>query len=188
MIDKTLTFLLGEVNTLLGAVFPSSEPNAVLSALALTDGSAPPGIENKIVMTVANIERESSAISRQLSSRLENGAAARLQPPLNLNVYFLLSASFTGDYVESLRVLSTAVGFLQSKPVFTAQNSAAFPRGLERLTVEMVNLDIQALQNLWAGIGAKYLPSVYYKARMLAIQDGWIAERTPVITETSVQT
>jgi hypothetical protein len=187
MIDKTLVFLLGELNSFLGTVFPASEPHAVLSGLALPDGSVPPGIENKVVVSMVNLERDTTAHSSSPQTRTEPGQSMRVNPPLNLNVYLLLSASFAGGYAESLRFLSSSLGFLQSKPVFTPQNSAAFPRGLERLTLEMVNLNIQDLQNLWACAGAKYLPSALYKARMLTIQDAWVTERVPVILGTDTK-
>lgn len=186
MIDKSFNFLLAELNTHLGTVFASAEAHAVLSSLAMPDGTVPAGIENKIVITIANIERETTAINHT-RTRPEGGLNMRLTEQLNLNVYFLLSASFAGDYVEALRFLSTSMGFLQSKPAFTPQNSANFPRGLEALTVELVNLDIHNLQNLWASTGAKYLPSAYYKARMLTLRDGWVAERIPVVTGTDAR-
>jgi len=187
MIDKTLAFVLGELNAFLGTVFPASEPHAVLSSLAQQDGSPPPGIENKILLTLINVERDTTAFAPNLPTRTEAGLATRVNPPLNLNLNFLVSASFTTDYLEALRFLSSSLGFFQSKPVFTPQNSPAFPRGLERLTMEMVNVSIPDLQNLWASAGAKYLPSALYKARMLTIQDGWVAERVPTITGTETK-
>jgi hypothetical protein len=185
MIDKTMTFLLGELNGFLGTVFPASEQQVVLSSLALHDGSVPREIENKMVLTLTNIEREHAATSRESSSVSRGSSTLRAGPPLNLNLYFLLAASFPSDCAQALRLLSAALGFLHSKPVFTPQDSAAFPRGLERLTVEMVNLGIGDLHNLWSCTGAKYLPSALYKARMITLQDGWITERVPVITSTS---
>jgi hypothetical protein len=182
MIDKTLGFLLGELNGFLSTSFPSSEPHAVLSGLANPDGSVPLGLENKIVVSLANIERETAAVSSGSQIRSDNGDKLRVGLPLNLNIFILLSSNFGGNYVEALRFLSSSIGFLQSKPVFTPQNSPGFPRGLERLTIEMVNLNMQDLQNLWACTGGKYLPSAFYKARMLTIQDGWVTGRIPVIS------
>jgi hypothetical protein len=78
------------------------------------------------------------------------------------------------------------VAFFQAKPVFTAQGSASFPRELERLSMELVSLDYALLNNLWAALGAKYLPSVVYKARMLTIQESWITDRVPGISTTDM--
>src|SRR4051794_7121901 len=178
MIDKTLTFLVGELNGFLATAFPANEPHAVLSNLAAPDGSAPREIENKMVVTLANIERETIALSRP-SSTAPSGSPLQVSPPLNLNLYFLLSASFPSDGAQALRFLSASLGYLQAKPVFTPQTSSAFPRGLQRLTVEMVNLSLTELQHVWAIAGAKYLPSAFYKARMVAIQDAQVTERIP---------
>jgi hypothetical protein len=181
MIDKTFGFLLGELNGFLDTIFPAGEPHAVLSALVQPDGSVPPKIENKIVITIINIERETAAFSSPAPARSPSGAPLRVNAPLNLNVYFLLSASFSGDYAESLRFLSRCLGFFQSKQTYSPQDSAGFPSGLDRLTIELVNLNIQDLQNLWATTGGKYLPSAFYKARMLTIDDAWVTEQVPVI-------
>jgi hypothetical protein len=139
MIDKVLSLILDELNVFLSARFEDSEPHAVLSNLANEDGSLPPAIENKLVLSLVNIERE---------------------PALNLNIYLRVSSNFAANYLESLRFLSAALEFFQERPVFSAP-------GMERLSVEMVNLAIQDLHDLWSISGSKYLPSALYKLRMV---------------------
>jgi hypothetical protein len=148
----------------------------------------PREIENKMVLALANVEREYAAHSLESSFVPQGNSALQAGPPLNLNLYFLLAGNFPSDCMQALRLLSAAMSFLQAKPVFTPQDSSTFPRGLERLSVEMVNLSIGDLHNLWACAGAKYMPSVVYKARMITLQDGWVTERVPVITGTSQRT
>jgi hypothetical protein len=48
--------------------------------------------------------------------------------------------------------------------------------------MEIVNLDIQGLNNLWGNLGIKYLPSALYKARMFTLQEGWVVEQVPPIS------
>ncbi len=184
MIDKTLSFLLAELNAYLNAGFPAAEPHAVIGPLAMHDGSPPEEIDNKIVITVANIERETTAYSPQVNQTSQSGLRTVVATPFNLNVYLLVSGNFRKNYAEALRLLSSALIFFHSKSVFTPQNSVGFPSGMERLTLEMVNLNMVDLQNLWACQGAKYLPSGFYKARMLSIQEQRITDREPVITGT----
>jgi hypothetical protein len=187
MIDKTLTFVLGELNGFLGTIFPSSEPHAVLSSLANPDGSASQGTENKIIVSLTNIERETAAVSTPIQTRPDNGGALRVSTPLNLNIFILLSSSFVGNYAEALRFLSESIRFFQAKPVYTPQNSPGFPRELERLAIEMVTLNIQDLQNLWSNMGGRYLPSAFYKVRMITLPDAWVTERIPMVTGTATK-
>lgn len=184
MIDKTFDFILEELNGFLGIRFPSSEPHVVLSNPTSQDGTVPPQIENKLILTLVNIEREAVATISAPQMQARNGEYVRVEPPLNLNVYVLVSAYFGDNYAESLKFLSSAMGFFQGKPVYRREDAPGFPRGLEKLSLEMVNLNLQDLNNLWGNLGGKYLPSVVFKARMLTIQEGWIAERVPEITST----
>jgi Pvc16 N-terminal domain len=188
MIDKSMSFLLRELNTFLGTLYQTNEPPAVLSRLASPDGSTPIEIDNKLVVTLINMERDYAARSQQQPMTATGTSTWQTSTPLNLNLYFLLSASFQGNYEVALQMLSSAIGFLQARPVFGPQDSALFPRGLERLTVEMVNLTIGDLHNIWSCNGAKYLPSAFYKMRMVTLQDAWTVDRVPVITGTSAKT
>jgi len=182
MLDTTLAFLSDQLNGYLDSRYPSNERHVVLAGLCNLDGTVPGVIENKVVLSLVNIEREAAAGSSNAQPRLDNSSFARMSPALNLNLYLLLSASFGNNYQESLKLLSAVLGYFQSKPVFTPQSAPTFPRGLDRLTMEIVNLDIQSLNNLWGNIGGKYLPSVLYKARMFTLQEGWILEQVPAIT------
>jgi hypothetical protein len=184
MLERTLSFLADQLNAHLGARYPSSEPHAVLSSLIGGDGTVPSGIENKVVLSLVNIEREVSAAGSGTQLRAEGEGFIRTNAPLNLNLYILAAASFAGNYDEALKLLSAVLGFFQGRQVFTVQNVAGFPRGLEKLTLEIVNLDLQGLNNLWGNIGGKYLPSVLYKARMLTVQEGWILDQVPGISGT----
>jgi len=94
----------------------------------------------------------------------------------------LVTASFSGNYGEALKVLSNVVAFFQSKPSFNPQNSAGFPASMEKLSLELVNLSIHEVNNVWSILGAKYMPSIVYKMRMLVVQENWLAERVSAVT------
>lgn len=187
MIDKTLSFLLGELNAYLYNRFRDDRARAVLSAVVKQDGTVPEETTNKIVLTLINIEREAAAANAAPQYRGERDNLARVSPPLNVNLLLLISASFEANYAESFKLLSAVLGFLQSKPVFTHQNAPRLPRELEKLSFQWVDMDLQAINNLWSVLGSHYLPSVVYKARLLTIQDAWIQELTPPITGVGVE-
>jgi hypothetical protein len=181
MIDKALTFIVGELNNLLAARFQSNENMAVLASLSNPDGTVPPGIENKVVLSLINVEREGAASGGNWPVRTGTGNHDRLSPPLGLNLLLLVTASFGANYSEALKFLSNVLGFFQARPSFNAQSSAAFPRELEKLSMELVNLSTHEVNNVWSILGVKYMPSVVYKVRMLLIQENWISERTPTV-------
>jgi hypothetical protein len=187
MLDRTLSFLLSQINDHLDTRYPTKEPHAVLSSLSTLEGTVPPDIANRIVLSLVNIEREAAASGSIAPVRTESGAFVRTSPSLNLNLYVLISASFGSNYVEALKLLSAVLGFFQGRPVFTAQSAPSFPTGLDKLTMEIVNLDIQGLNNLWGNLGIKYLPSVLYKARMFTLQEGWVVEQVPPISGIDVR-
>ncbi len=182
MIDKTLTFLLGELNAYLFNRFGDDRAHAVLSAIVKQDGTVPEETANKIVLTLINIEREAAAANAAPQYRVEQDSLARVSPPLNVNLLLLISASFEANYAESFKLLSAVLGFFQSRPVFTPQSAPDLPRELEKLSFHWVDMDLQAINNLWSVLGSHYLPSVVYKARMLTIQDAWIQDLAPPIT------
>ncbi len=184
MLDTTLGFLRDQLSAYLDSRYPSGEGLVVLSGLVNLSGTPPPAVENKIVLSLVNVEREAIARNLPGEGRSESGFSARINPPLNLNLYVLVSASFDTEYLQALRLMSEVLGYFQGLSVFTPQSAGPLPPGLERLTMEVVNLDIQGLNNMWAIMGGKYLPSVLYKVRMFTVQEGWVREQIPEITGT----
>jgi hypothetical protein len=183
MLDTTLVFIRDQLNDQLGSRASGSEPSAVLANLCNLDGTVPIEIENKVVLSLVNVERDATGTSAGPRHTAQGNDFTGRSAPLNLNLYLLISASFS-KYEEALRSLTAVLGYFQAKPVFTPHSASTFPRGLEKLTVEIVNLDMQGLNNLWGNIGGKYLPSVLYKARMLTVDEGWITEQVGGISAT----
>lgn len=182
MIDEVMRFMLGALNAHLESTLGrDTEPYAVLASLAALDGTPTPGIEQKVILTVVNVERDTmahAALPRPL--RAIEGGFARTSAPLNLNLYVLVSAQHA-LYPESLKRLSLALGFLQANASLDARSSPDFPDGVERLTLELFNLELQALNNLWGNLGAKYLPSFLLKVRTIGIDLGRVHARVPAI-------
>lgn len=177
MIDKALEFLVGELNNFLSARFPSHEKHVVLASLSAEGLSK---VNDKIVVTLVNLEREGAASMSTAGARGEGGYQ-RVAPPLHLNLSVLVAASYENNYRQALALLSAVLGFFQGKQNFTAQNSAALPSELDRLGVDLVSLSLAELNHLWGNLGAKYLPSALYRVRMLTIQQGWSSEPVPEV-------
>ena len=76
-------------------------------------------------------------------------------------------------------MLSTVIGVFQANTYFTQQKNPTMPSPLEKLTFEIFNLPINELSHIWSGIGAKYVPSIVYKVRMISIREDLITKEVP---------
>ena len=100
---------------------------------------------------------------------LVKGSQVTLQPELRLNLTLLFAANLT-PYEMSLR------GFPRCSPssVPPRLRLRRIPRAgprIGRLVVEMMSYGPEQLNQIWAYLGAKYLPSVIYRVRMVVLQD-----------------
>jgi len=183
MIDQVLDFLLEELNAFFTRRRESlGGPPVVLANIVDQEGAVQEAVNDRVILSLVNIEHESSARRTDFVTRSGDGSFAQGSPSLCLNLYLMVAVHFR-DYKTGLLHLSNVIGFLQGKPVFTAQNAPAFPKGVEKVTFEMVSMNFQELSFLWGMLGAKYVPSIIYKVRMLTVQEAWMTEEVPPIQQ-----
>lgn len=138
--------------------------------------------DNNLGLSLVNIEEE--RIVRDVVSHRVNPdlSVSHVNPEIRLNLLVLFAAHFN-DYKTGLQFISGLIRFFQKKSVFTPDNSPALPDGVERLVVELQQLNFEQQNNLWAVLGTKYLPSVLYKIRAISIQEGQVKDQqTPITT------
>jgi hypothetical protein len=153
------------------------EDRVVVSSLINPDGSITENIENKVVISVINLEHETTVKSMNNYVNGNNNNYGKVSPPVYLNLYLLISANYdSGNYIEALKMLSTVIGIFQSNTYFTKQKNPTMISPIEKLTFEIFNLPINELSHIWSGIGAKYVPSIVYKVRMITINGELISK------------
>lgn len=181
MIDAALGHIASQLNQALQRRFRIAEDLVVLSNILEQDGAMATHIADKLVVSLVNIERETVTMRRAQHSGAEKAAVTN--PPVCLNLSVMFAANFSGaNYAEALKFISSTIGFFQSRPVIDHQNTPELDARIERLTLEIQNLGITELNNLWGILSGKYLPSILYKVRMLTLDAGEIAgETTPVL-------
>lgn len=185
MIQKAINCISFELNQFMKHRFRSAEDVVVASNLVSLDGSVDIPSENKIVITMINIEREYTAYHNGSSSQIHEGLRTMKQPPVSLNFHILISSYFTGkNYTEALKFLSQVLYFFQGKSTFTSQNSPSLDPSISKLTMEIVNLDFKDLSSLWSMIGSRYLPSILYKIRMITFDSDTIVSLEHTVSET----
>lgn len=181
MIYEALLCLTEEINEFFRNRLKINEEKITLSAIVNQDGSIAIQGENKVLVTLVNIERETvgksnSGIPGGLTQINKNAA-------LTINLYVLFSAYFSdGNYPEALRFISFIIAYFQQKSVFTRVNSPRLSPEIEKLVVEMAPITTEQLNNIWGSLGAKYMPSVVYKVRMLSFDDNMIREYRPLVS------
>lgn len=180
MLDAAITFLADELNSYLrkrGAL-AQAEDIALPSALVNDKGEwvLP---EQKIGLTLTNIEEE-SVLREPLPERVYlDGSHVVRQPALRLNLTVLFAAHFaanTEGYKRALNFLSHVLTFFQAHPSFSHDNYPGLNPRIEKLNIELLSCSSEQLNQTWAYLGGKYLPSAIYRVRMVTLQDSEPAE------------
>ncbi len=173
MIHSVLSSLTRSLSEHITLSLGLREEKVVLSSLSREDRSSPPG---KIVVSLVNIERETSAGIRFGTHPVNSGQYSHRFPAWNLNLYVLIAAVFPDkQYEDGLRLLSGAVHFLQSHLTFPVADQET------PVAVEPVNLSFSEQSNLWAVCGNVYYPSVLCRVRMLSVDQEAIRSVVPGI-------
>lgn len=182
MIDAAIAEISGQLNQALRREFPSgSEQRVVVCNLHGQDGTVAVEATEKVVVFLVNVERESVPGGGQAGALALRGTGR--PDPVHLNLLVMVAANYGGkNYDQALKQLASAVAFFQARPVFNHQNSPNLDPRIDRLTMEIENLSIADLSNLWGVLSGKYLPSVLYRMRLLCIDAGQVGARAPRIT------
>lgn len=169
MLDSTVKFLADEVNLYLSRRTGSSIVKVVPGGLADDSGKWAVA-EGTIGLALINVEEERTLRSQIPERVLRNGSQLSRSPELKLNLH-LVFAPRNKIYGQALSYLSYVLTYFQAHPVFTPHEYPGLDAGIDKLTVELLSYGPEQLNQLWAYIGAKYLPSVVYRVRMVVLQD-----------------
>lgn len=139
----------------------------VLSSIVGHGGGINEHVSNKVVMTVYNVTRE-NMVSNYTAARAGNDAFAMVRPPIYINLYLMFMANFADkNYTDGLAAISRVISFFQQNPCFTQANRPELQPGIDKLTLEMENLTPTDVSFVMGVLGTKYLPSAFYKLRLL---------------------
>lgn len=180
MLDLALKAISIQLNRYMHRHFDLDEDAVMLTSPFDLEGNASAWVKNKLVIFLSNINKDTlpntarnSVPAGQLSTTSFTSSA-----PLALNVYIIVAASFdTSRYQESLKYLSNAINCFQQQPVIDPHNYPEMSDQIEKLILEIENVSINDLSNLWGILGGHYIPSVMYKVRMLVFSDDVIQGR-----------
>ena len=172
MIYDVLNKLLKELQTYLMAVTPPvniTESNIALNNVALVDSSdAANDIHNHhVIISLVNIEEESSLKNGLHYRRTPIGGIEYENPPVYLNLYLLFTANFPNNYNSSLVLLGLIIRFFQGQNSFTIPSD----EGELQISLDLYTMTFEQINHLWGSLGGKQIPFVLYKARLVRITD-----------------
>ncbi|GAA5167702.1 DUF4255 domain-containing protein [Viridibacterium curvum] len=174
MLDQAIRFLADTTNThLRNRGLTSTNVGEVIVGQLVDDAGKWAIAPDNIGLTLINIEEDRVMRSQLPDYAYVGGSQVLLQPELKLNLTVLFHArpSANDKYTQSLRFLSNLLTFFQAHPVFTPDEYPALDPRIDKLLVEMLALSTEQLNQIWAYLGSKYLPSVAYRVRMVVLQD-----------------
>ncbi len=190
MLGDVLVFLRkrldGYLSTRLG-VLPG-EPDQ--PRVVLPDGEKSDAAEFQLgAVTALLVNLELDKVQRQpdlFRQPQANGAVARVNPEIRLNLYILFVARFK-QYEQGLSYLSLIIQYFQSHRVLDRSNAPELDSRISRLTVELMTLSFAEQGEIWNSLRSGYLPSLLYRVGMIVFQDEE-AIGAPAITEESIIT
>lgn len=179
MINSAVSHLANQLNQFLKQTYALPEDIVLMSNLVDYVGSAAPNTNNKLVVFLANLEKDTVPF-RQHQQGGDNARSAVSNPPICLNLYVVVAANFNGaNYPEALKFISSTIGFFQRFPMFDHQVTPDLDDRIEKLILNIENMKINELSNLWTLLGGKYLPSILYKVRMVAFDTEDVIGQVP---------
>lgn len=182
MIDSAVTQVAGRLNEFLKRHANVTYDIVRTSNLAELDGTAVTDTENKVLVFLVNVERETLPFNN-LPTRTGVGRSADSSPSVHLTLSIMVAANFSGrHYPDALKFLANSVSFFQRNPIFDHSNTPDLESRIDRLVLDIENLSITDLSNLWGILGGKYVPSILYKMRMVTFNARDVISQTPPIS------
>ena len=148
--------------------FGLDDSNVVINKIVNSDGSLPGLNQNKVVLSLINIEKETLKPFNVQRRKLADGNYARTPMIDRFNLDLLLTSNFD-NYEETLKFLDAGMLFFQGHPSIDSGNYATIPEGIKKLDYELDKISYHEMHSLWSAMGAKYTPSVIYKIRLVHI-------------------
>jgi hypothetical protein len=180
MLDLAMEFLKDELNAYLAARTGTDTVKVHLTRLV--DEANKVAIDSgSLGMTVVNIEEERTFKAQVPTHTYTQGQHVVHEPELKVNLVVMVAANF-GVYTEALKYVAWALTWQQSHPSFTPTRAPALDPRIEKLTLELQTLTFEQLNQVWAFVGTKQLPSVFFRVRMVVLQDAEPAGVQPPIT------
>jgi len=144
-------------------------------------------VTGKVILTLINIEEETT-LKNIPNYNVINGKTEYKNPPVNLNLFLLISAN-CDTYDKSLRSISKVIQFFQGNKTFTSSNTVYNRTNVAfdildyfKFILELYTPSFEELNYVWGTLGGRQLPSVIYKVQLIQIEQDRKTAESEAIT------
>ena len=183
MIYEVIQTITDGLNVFFKTRLRTNEDKAVISSIMNQDGSVAQLEENKVLITLVNIEKEPTPVGPKKDGKQR----------VHINFFVLFSCYFSNaNYGEALKFLAFTMNYLNDNSSMDVSEtggakSTSSSNGL-KVQIEIESLTIDQNSNLWSTVGAKYMPSALYKIRMIPLDSNSLTEFRPSASSVSSNT
>ena len=190
MIETCLLLLKQELQSYIST--RDASVTVAIDNIGLFETSKGDTLTNNIVLTLVNIEEESTLKNAAALRRPFTLQAEYQNPPVYLNLYVLFTCNYSGlDYRLALRRLAYIIRFIQSRNSISVSSSVTgdtidlIEEDISELkfTMELYTLTFEQINHLWGSLGGRQMPFVMYKLRLVAISEHAKLREAPLIEE-----
>ena len=189
MFDLALKAVAQKLNRFMHQRFDLDEDVVVLSAPFDGKGDKASNVNDKLVVFLVNLQKDTVPNGGRVPSVAPQNSTLHTAQPLFLNLYVMVASCFDANrYDQSLRFLSAATECFQQQPVIDHHNMPELDTHLDKLILDIENIGIHELSNLWSILGGSYQPSILYKVRMVMIASDSITKRSQSASQPQTNT
>ncbi len=181
MIDQAFAHVVAELNGYFNV--RSQVPDRVVAdSLFDLQGMVNPEVNDKVVMSLVNVEEDRTYHSVETFEPRPDGVAEQVRPPIKVNLYLLFVANL-GNYGEAVKGLDLVMSFFQHRPAFDYASIPALADRKGRMLFELHSMSFEQVNHLWGALGGKYMPSVLYKVGLVDVRDRQLEAEVPPVEE-----
>lgn len=150
-----------------------------------SDGAS--DLEGKVIISLINIDEESS-LKNVPAVKIVNNKAEYSNPPVNINLFIMVSA-YCDKYEKSLLSISKTIELFQGKRVFSSANTVYNRANTSvdsfKFVVELYTPGFEMWNHIWGTLGGRQLPAVIYKVQLIQIDADKKLASSELITQIS---
>lgn len=186
MLHLLIDYLVTEINAYLSLRSPAMDRDRLVSGTLLDpDGKANPEVRDKIVLSIVNVQKDPVYHSVEIFEKRTDGKSELVKPEIKINIYILFVANLN-DYGEAVKALSQIIEFFQQRNAFEYASIPSLSHRNGRVVFDLFSTTFEDQNHLWGALGAKYMPSVMYKAGIVDIRDAQIEAEIPPLEQSGI--